>query len=148
MGKGLIFETRNIEDDGLLEKIDKAVLAAAFKVRDDARNAFLSSKSQYKYATTDYDRMAEGIMVGKLNSSTNSVKVHALGDNRDPDLWKARFFVGSTIYRTQTKQQGKSLDKPYTKGYIKSNDAIDKAINQNQNTLNEFISNTLNNNNK
>lgn len=145
MGKGLTFETRNIEADEkeLLNKIDKAVLATAFKVRDDARDIFMSSKSQYKYGTSDYNRMAKGIMIGKLDNS--SVKVHALGDNKDPDLWKARFFVGSTTYRTQSKQQGKTLNKPYSKGFIKSNDAIDKAVAQNQNTLSEFIGNVINN---
>lgn len=145
MGKGLIFETRNIDSGDLLDRIDKAILAAAFKVRDDARHEFLSSKSQYKYATSDYHRLANGIMVGKLTNS--SVKVHALGDNVDQDLWKTRFFVGSTTYRTQTKHQGKSI-KPYTKGFIQSNDAIDKAVNENQNTLGEFITNVINNKSK
>lgn len=142
MGKGLKFDIRNIEDieKDLLKEIDKAVLAAAFKVRDDARKHFLSSKRQYKYATSEYNRMANGIMIGKLQDS--SVKVHALGDNKDPDLWKARFFVGSTTYRTQTKHQGKAI-KPYTKGFIQSNDAIDKAIDENQNTLGQFIGNVL-----
>lgn len=142
MGKGLVFETRNIEDEKeILNKIDKAILATAFKVRDDARKQFLAYKGQYKYATTNYNKLAEGIMIGKLDNS--SVKVHAFGDNKDPNLWKARFFVGSTVYRTQTKHQGKTI-KPFTKGFIQANDAIDKAIEENKNTLGNFIGNVLN----
>lgn len=143
MGKGLVFETRNIEDKGLLDKIDKALLAAAFRVRDDARNVFMSSKSLYKHATSNYDKLANGIMVGKLNNST--VKVHTLGDNKDQSLWKTRFFVGSTLYRTQTQKKGVKLKKPYSKGFIQANDALEQAVSQNQNTLDLFVNNVLNN---
>lgn len=142
MGKELTFECRNIEDGDLLAKIDKAVVAAACKVRDDAKKAFMANKSQYKYATKNYDALASGIMIGKLKG--DAIKVHALGNNqKGSNTYKTRFFVGSTIYRTQTKQQGKSI-KPYTKGYIKGNDAIDKAVNSNGNTLNQYINNVLN----
>lgn len=146
--KRLIFEIRNIEESvpELIEQIDKAVLAAAFKIRDDARTHFMSSKSQYKYATSNYNKLANGIMVGKLTGS--SVKVHSLGNKGNNDTWKTRFFVGGTTYRTQTQQEGVRLNKPYTKGFIQDNTALDKAVAQNQNILSEFIGNVINNDKK
>lgn len=142
MGKGITFECWDIDTSDIKENIDRALLAAAFKVRDDARREFIASKPQYKYATSDYDKLANGIMIGRLKNS--EVKVHALGNNSDQTLWKTRFFVGSTIYRTQNKRRGESLNKPYTKGFIKGNDAIDKAVSQNETTLDIYIHNVLN----
>lgn len=142
MGNRIVFETRDIDINGIKDSIDKALVAAAFKIRDDARKEFVASKPQYKHATKDYEKLANGIMVGKLKNS--EVKVHGLGDNSDKSLWKTRFFIGSTIYRTQTKQEGKNLNKPYTKGFIRGNDAIDKAVDKNNATLEIFINNVLN----
>lgn len=132
----LIFDTRDLENasNEILEKVDKALLAAAFKIRDEMRDEFKKSQSNYKYSTSEYKKMASGIMVGKLNNS--QVKIHALGNRVNDGTWKARFFVGGTTYRKTNKGN---------KGYIKSNDAVDKGLNNAENILNSYIRNTLEN---
>lgn len=137
MGKQrLIFDARNLEDASaeMLIGINKAVLAAAFKIRDEMREEFKKSASQYKYGTEAYQRLAEGIMVGKLNNG--QVKIHALGTNQNDGTWKARFFVGGTTYRKN--QNG-------NKGYIKENSAVDKGIRNAESILTSYLNNVLNN---
>lgn len=143
MGGKVIYDSRDLEvaSESIKKGIDQAVLATAFKVRDDARAEFLSSGSLYKKSVGhDYNSLADGIMVGKLNNST--VKVHALGSKEKYNSYKTRFFVGGTTYRTQT---AKKSGKPYTKGFIQSNDALDKSVGNNSTTLTNYINNVLNN---
>lgn len=137
MGKNkLIFDTRDLENasDEMLARIDKAVLAAAFHIRDDMRKEFIKSKADYEYSTNDYDKLSKGIMVGKLNNS--HVKIHALGNVANDGTWKTRFFVGGTIYRKTNTGN---------KGLIKSNSAVDNGLSNADNILNTFIKNTLDN---
>jgi hypothetical protein len=137
MGRNrLIYDVRNLEtaSEEMLKKIDRAVLAAAFKIRDEMRDEFRKSQSSYKYNTSDYQRLAGGIMVGKLNDS--HVKVHSLGNKTDDGTWKARFFVGGTTYRKNNRGN---------KGFIKSNEAVDKGLSNAETILNTFIKNTLEN---
>jgi len=144
MGR-LIFDTRDLDtaSKDTLQKIDKALLAAAFKIRDDMRQEYINSSNIYKNRTENYNHLKDGIMIGKLKD--NTVKIHSLGNNqKGSDTYKTRFFVGGTIYRTQSTKAGKSI-KPYTKGYIKANDAVQKGLADGQETLNTYINNTLNN---
>jgi hypothetical protein len=124
------------------ERIDKAVIAAAHHVKDNMRQAFLSGSSLYKYKSSNYANLSKGINVGKLNDG--KVKIHALGTRENYDTYKTRFFVGGTIPRTQTKQRGKNI-KPYTKGYIRANNAIDVGSQGAENTLTSFIKNVIDN---
>lgn len=137
MGKQrLIFDTRDIEElsQEMLNGIDRAVVAAAFKIRDEMRDEFKKSRSMYKYATEDYANLSNGIMVGKLKNS--QVKIHALGNRQDDGTWKARFFVGGTTYRKNSRGN---------KGFIKSNEAVDNGLTKADSILTTFINNTLNN---
>ncbi len=137
MGKQrLIYDLRDLEDASteILMGINKAVLAAAFTIRDEMREEFKKSASQYKYGTENYQRLAEGIMVGKLNDG--QVKIHALGHKENDGTWKARFFVGGTTYRKNSNGN---------KGYIKENAAVDKGIKNAETILNNYINNVLNN---
>lgn len=137
MGKQkLIFDTRDLGElsDEMLNGIDRAVVAAAFKIRDEMRNEFKKGSSMYKYGTQDYANLASGIMVGKLKNST--IKVHSLGSSDNYNSYKTRFFVGGTTYRKN--QRG-------NKGYIKSNDAVDKGLRNAEDILNNFIKNVLDN---
>lgn len=141
MGK-LVYSDRDLEEasNEILERIDKAVLATAFNVRDNMRSEFKNSKSNYKYSTEKYNELSEGIMVGKLRNGT--VKVHALGSPSKYNTYKTRFFVGGTIYRTQTERNGVGI-KPSNKGYLKSNDAVEKGLKGGQETLERYINNVL-----
>lgn len=144
MGKQIVYDSMDLSNasEEILKDIDKALLAAAFKIRDEMRSYFVQSKGQYKHSTSNYNHLDEGIMVGKLNN--NTVKIHALGNNqKNSDLFKTRFFVGGTKYRTQVQKNGKPI-KSFSKGYIESNDAVDKGKSNAQNILNNFINNTLN----
>lgn len=144
MGR-VIYEIRDLEtaSNEMLNKIDKAVVAAAFKIRDEMRSDFIrDAASVYKTHTGDINKLAEGIMVGKLRGG--AVKIHALGSKDNYDTYKTRFFVGGTIYRTQDKKLGRSI-KPYSKGFITALNSVDKGMETAENTLNQFINNTLNN---
>lgn len=140
----LIFDTYDIEkaSSEILRNIDKAVVATAFKLRDDARQIFISSSSIYKIHSSghNYKDLASGIMVGKLRSS--QIKIHSLGTGNGHS-YKTRFFVGGTTYRKQNKIRGKKLSKPYTKGYIKANNTIDKAMDNADTTLSNYIKNAI-----
>lgn len=141
MGK-LIYSERDLTlaSDEMLKKIDKAVLATAFRVRDNARSEFIKNRNNYKYSTNNYDELSEGIMVGKLKDDT--VKVHAMGSPAKYNTYKTRFFIGGTTHRTQTSRNGNNI-KPSNKGYIKANDAIDKGVEGAQETLDRYINNIL-----
>lgn len=142
MGK-LIYDTEDLSNASadILKRVDRAVVAAAFKIRDNARSQFKSdANSTYKSHTGDINKFANGIMVGKNNHG--SIKIHAMGSRDFYDSYKTRFFVGGTIYRTQTKRNGKNI-KPYTKGYIKSLDTIDKVIGSSQSVLDSYIQHVL-----
>ncbi len=145
MGKTrLIFDTYDIENASqeMLNNIDRAIVASAFKIRDIARQIFIGSSSIYKTHTSghNYKALAKGIMVGKLKSS--QIKIHSLGISNNPHTYKARFFVGGTQYRKQTKIKGKAI-KPYQKGYIKPNETIDKAMANADTTLINYIKNAI-----
>lgn len=142
MGTKLIYDSGDLThySDEILQRIDRAIVAAAFRIRDNMRQAFISSSSLYKYNTPDYKNLAEGIQIGKISDS--KIKIHALGTRDYYDSYKTRFFVGGTIPRTQTKRNGKSI-KPYTKGYIKENNAIEKGMTNAESTLNQYIKNVI-----
>lgn len=136
MGKR-IYDTRDLTEysESQLKRFDKAVLAAAFKIRDEARQAFISSRPQYKMSTSKYSNLAEGIMVGRLNDN-HSVKVHALGSRSNKDSYKTRFFVGGTVQRFNGGYCSYN-------GSIDENAAIDKGLKDGQRILDNYINNTL-----
>jgi hypothetical protein len=131
-----IFDTRDLSGatDEVLKRVDRAVLAAAFKIRDEMRDQFKKDITLYKYATDDYYKMAEGIMVGKLTSG--KVKIHSFGHRENTGDWKARFFVGGTTYRKNQKGN---------KGLIKYNDAVDDGLKNADTILSNYIKNTIEN---
>ncbi len=145
MGKTrLIFDTYDIEkaSQEMLKNIDKAIVASAFRIRDEARRIFISGSSIYKTHTSghNYKDLSKGIMVGKLKDS--QIKIHSLGASDNAHTYKTRFFVGGTQYRKQNKINGKAV-KAYQKGYIKANDTIDKAMSIADTTLNKYIKNAI-----
>jgi hypothetical protein len=142
MGK-LIYSTTDLETASaeVLEDVDSALVAAAYRIRDNMRASFVSGSSLYKRSTPGYAGLADGIVLGKLDNS--KITIHAMGDKSVPATWKTRLFVGGTIERTQTKRQGKSI-KPYSKGYIRANEAIDKGLAGAQNILESYINTALN----
>lgn len=138
----VIYDTRDLDlaSEEMLKNIDSALIAAAYRIRDDMRDSFRRDAAGAYNHTGDINKLAEGILVGKLRNST--VKVHALGSNSNPDTYKTRFFVGGTIYRKQTQIKGKSI-KPYSKGYIKSLDSVEKGMQNAESILNKYINNVL-----
>lgn len=135
MGK-VFYSERDLGEltDEMLNSINSAVFATAYKIRDDARESYRQSQSMYKNSTDRFANLIGGIMVGRMRNHT--IKVHALGDNKDPEFYKARFFVGGTTYRKGA--DGRNI------GFIKSNDALDKSVDLNQSTLENYIKNAMN----
>lgn len=143
MGK-VIYDTSEMKNfyPELKKKVDRAVVAAAVQIRDRARTLFVNSQSLYKYRTKNYKKLKEGLMIGKFNPKNSSIKIHALGTNTVENSYKTRFFVGGTVYRKQKKKAGKPI-KPYSKGFIKPNKAIDDSMQHAENYLGRFIKNAL-----
>lgn len=133
-------ENLDVQSKEMIKKIDRAVVAAAAKIRDDARQAFAQSKSKYKHSTPKYNELEAGIMIGKLYDS--HVKIHAMGSKAQYNTYKTRFFVGGTTERRQTKKLGHNI-KPFSKGYIRPNQAIEHAFSGAESTLNRYIKNVL-----
>jgi len=145
MGTQLIYDSSDLTTyaEDMLSRIDDAVVAAAYKIRDNIRQTFINGSNIYKHRTNKINDLAQGINVGKLQDS--KVKIHAMGTKDNYHTYKTRFFVGGTVPRTQTKWRGKPLQKPYTKGYIKSLDSIDKGMSGAEGILNTYIQNVLDN---
>lgn len=129
------FEKATLEQ---LDKIDKALVAAAYKIKENAQNLFVNN-TKYK----NLDRIRDGIMLGRLQNS--QIKLHAFGYN-DPEkhTYKARFFVGGTQVRVNKKPIGKHK-KPLTKGRIEPLDTIDKATQNGGTILDNYIKRALDN---
>lgn len=125
-------EELDVRQDSLIEKIDKAVLAAAFKIRDNARTAFRNSKSLYKKTTDRFFELEKGINVGKLKD--HETTVHSFGKKEIYNSFKTRFFVGGTRIRFSNKGS--------SKGYIVASNVIEEAADQN--VLNNYVKNTIN----
>ena len=108
--------------------------------RETVRDYIIQNKitrkdiTKYKYATSNYYKMAEGIMVGKLRDGY--VKIHALGSKENKGDWKARFFVGGTMVRKNSRGD---------KGLIEYNSAIDDGMKNANTILSTYVKNTLNN---
>lgn len=93
MGK-LIYDTKDLSDASkeILDGVNRAVMAAAFTIRDNARSIFKSDAAYtYKSHTGNIAKLANGIMVGKNNHGT--VKIHALGSKDYYDSYKTRFLL-------------------------------------------------------
>ena len=119
------------------QKINKAVVAAAIKIRDMIRASFVNdAQSLYKHHKGNIAHLTSGIMIGK--DQGGSIKIHAMGNKTDYGSYKTRFFVGGTRYRKQTKMKGKAI-KPYTKGYIKPTDSLVKVVQQSNPILINYI---------
>lgn len=125
-----IFDVRDLDDvtDEILENIDDALIAAAINIRNDMRDEFKKDISMYKYGTEKYYRMAQGIMVGRLTNG--KVKIHAFGHKQNTGDWKARFFVGGTTYRKNSRGD---------KGLIKKNDAVVDGFKNAESILESYI---------
>ena len=143
MGRRIYSEidVRNVEKE-LLGKLNKSVMAAAFAIRDNMRAEFKKDGSKYKYHTSNFDRMAEGINVGKMRNGT--VVIHAMGNKENDGTWKTRFFVGGTKIRKQRKENGQRLEHPYTKGYLSSLDSVEKGMRDAQQILNTYVQHVIN----
>lgn len=124
------------------EKIRRAAIAAAIKIRDNARDSLVrDSTTKYKHHTGDMRNLVQGIQIGK--EKNGKIKIHAYGTNRVYDSYKTRFFVGGTVYREQTKKNGKPLAKPYTKGRIKELNTLEKEVQKSGNILNQYVNNAI-----
>lgn len=137
MGENYITDTRQISNlkTEIKAKIDDAVLAAAYKIRDVMRSKFVQSKGIYKKTTSKYDYLKEGIKLGHFERGT--IKIHALGDKQIYNSFKTRFFVGGTAPRYRETYKKSS-------GYIKANNAVDLHSIGGENILTTFINNAIN----
>lgn len=159
----MITFTLNFDDTALIkeagkknDEIGKAVVAAAFIMRDNARQNLKSSP--YKM-----DNVAEGIMLGTIKKDYRhewhpKVKLHSFGYlTKDSTL--ARIFVGGTvprytgkskrqlagyeIHRNKRSSRRAIWDTPQERftGYIRNSEAIERAVNQGilDNKINEVL---------
>ena len=129
MKNRIIYEIEDLDTFGkeMLQDIDRAVLAAAFQMRDNARTRFLGSPHR---KTSEFDSLTKGINIGKLiNHQTN---INAYGTRENYNSYKARFFEGGTKPRT------KGHDRGQLTGIHSLEDALDESI------LTKYINNVIN----
>lgn len=114
-----------------LKQIDKALVAAAYAMRDKARKLFVSNAKGY-----NLQGLQDGVMLGRLrhgNDGVTSVTLHAFGNNTNKNSYKARFFVGGAYHR-QTRSQR-------SRGSIEALNTIENALDQG--TLDDYINNVI-----
>lgn len=114
-----------------LKQIDKALVAAAYAMRDKARKLFVSNAKGYNLQS-----LQDGVMLGRLrhgNDGVTSVTLHAFGNNTNKNSYKARFFVGGAYHR-QTRSQR-------YRGSIEALNTIENALDQG--TLDDYINNVI-----
>jgi hypothetical protein len=135
----LIYNSEELEtfSKDTIERINKAVVASAIRIRDIIRSTFLrDASSLYKTHKGNISHLTSGIMIGR--DQGGSIKIHAMGNKEDYDSYKTRFFIGGTRYRRQTKRKGKPI-KPFTKGFIKPTDSLVKVMETSEPILINYI---------
>lgn len=114
-----------------LKRVDKALVAAAYAMRDKARKLFVSNAKGYNLQS-----LQDGVMLGRLrhgNDGVTSVTLHAFGNNTNKNSYKARFFVGGAYHR-QTRSQR-------YRGSIEALNTIENALDQG--TLDDYINSVI-----
>lgn len=135
----LIYNVEDLADYGkeTKERINKAVVASAIKIRDTIRSSFVSeARSLYKHHRGNIAHLTSGIMIGRDQGGT--IKIHALGNKTDSSSYKTRFFIGGTRYRKQERRLGKPI-KPFTKGFIKPTDSLVEVVSNSNSILTNYI---------
>lgn len=135
----LIYDAEELVNYGkdTKDRINKAVVASAIKIRDNIRSTFISdATSLYKHHKGNIAHLITGIMIGK--DQGGSIKIHALGNKSDSSSYKTRFFIGGTKYRKQERRLGKPI-KPFTKGFIKPTDTLVKVVEKSNPILTNYI---------
>lgn len=114
-----------------LKQIDKALVAAAYKMRDNARRLFTSNDKDYQIAS-----IADGIMLGRLrkDAAGTTITLHAMGNASNPKSWKARIFAGGAYHR-RTRNRGRN------RGSIEDLKTIEKSTDQR--ILDSYINNAI-----
>lgn len=139
----LIYDTADFNNIGneTVQKVNRAVVAAAVKIRDEVRDNFVSdAQSLYRYHTGNIANLTTGIMIGKDRGG--SIKIHAMGSRQDYESYKTRFFIGGTTYRRQESRNGRPI-RPFTKGYIKPTNTLERVVNNSGTILSTYINRAL-----
>lgn len=126
-----IFDTTQKMTAAQQQKIEKALVAAAYAMRNNARKQFTHNGHGY-----DISSLQDGILLGSLRvaDGVSSITIHAMGDSSIPKTWKARIFAGGAYHR-RTKGKGRN------RGTIEDLKTITKALNQN--ILDTYINNVI-----
>lgn len=114
-----------------LKRVDKALVAAAYAMRDKARKLFVSNAKGYKL-----QNLQDAIMLGKLRTGVDgvsSITLHAMGNSSNYNSYKARFFAGGAYHR-QTRSQR-------YRGSIEALNTIENALDQG--TLDDYINSVI-----
>lgn len=100
----LIYDTADFNgiNAQTIQKVNRAVVAAAIKIRDDVRQTFVSdAQSLYRHHTGNIENLTTGIMIGKDRGG--SIKIHAMGSREDYESFKTRFLL--VVLNTEHKKR-------------------------------------------
>lgn len=100
----LIYDTADFNgiNAQTIQKVNRAVVAAAIKIRDDVRQTFVSdAQSLYRHHTGNIENLTTGIMIGKDRGG--SIKIHAMGSREDYESFKTRFLL--VVLNTERKKR-------------------------------------------
>ena len=137
-----IYYTEQLEEATLkdLAAVNRGLVKAAIQIRDEARVKFSNNRKNYKIS-----KFQDAIMLGKLRKDQNSIAIHGFGSkNNDKELFKARFFILGTRWRSQTQLNGKKLQKSRSVGRIESLNTLDQVIGNANIKLQQEIQKSLN----
>lgn len=141
-----IFYTEQLEQATLndLAAVNKGLVKAAVQIRDEARQKFANNTKNYKIS-----KFQDAIMLGRLKKQEHKIAIHGFGGKDDnKELYKARFFILGTRWRSQNKLNGKNLQKSRNIGRITALNTLDDVIGDANIKLEQEIKKALNETNK
>ena len=96
---------------------DSALKSGAMSLKEKVKSAFVSKlPSASRPITKPYNNyqgtpLVEGVRQSKVDSKSNTVKVHILGSKGQDMTWATRFYEYETKDRYQRNYKGKKLNK-------------------------------------
>lgn len=130
----------------ILPDIEQSTLkAGAMSLKEKVKQSFISKlpsaanpikKPYNNYSPTP---LVEGVRQSKVDTQSNSVKVHILGSRGQDMTWLTRMFENETKPRYQRYHNGKKLKVKHHTGKLKGYHFFEPTVQANMNTVTELM---------
>lgn len=123
-----------------LAAVNRGLVRTAIQIRDEARQKFANNKQNYRIS-----KFQDAIQIGRLKREEHKIAIHGFGGkDENQELYKARFFILGTRWRSQNKINGKNLQKSRSIGRITALNTLDDVIGDANIKLEQEIKKSLN----